>query len=177
MACFRESGYGASSMETLTQRMGIGRGSMYATYGDKHSLFVQALSAYADEVVGYFTTRLDQADRPLEEIASVFRDIAETATTTAGRRGCLISNSAAELGSDDPEANAVINRTFDGLEEAYYRALVRAQADGDLDVASRPRALARFLVATMQGIRVLGKARPEAAVLDDVVGSALQCLR
>ncbi len=164
-------------MDTLTERMGIGRGSMYATYGDKHSLFIQSLSAYGDEVVAYFSHRLDHAERPLDEIRTVFRDVAEKAMSSEGRRGCLITNSAAELGGGDPEASAVINRTFDGLEDAYFRALTRAQADGDLDAAKRPRALARFLVATMQGLRLLGKAKNEPAVLDDIVDSALQCLR
>jgi TetR/AcrR family transcriptional repressor of nem operon len=150
---------------------------MYATYGDKHSLFLQSLSAYSNEVVGYFTSRLDDAERPLDEIASLFHDVAVMAGSERGRAGCLITNSAAELGGDDQQASQIINRTFDALEEAYRRALVRAQDNGELDPGKEPRALARFLVATMQGLRLMGKTRPEPGVLDDVVESVMQCLR
>ena len=38
IACFKRTGYHGTSLSVLTGQMGIGRASMYATYGDKRSL-------------------------------------------------------------------------------------------------------------------------------------------
>ncbi len=46
---FWEKGYNATSMEDLVQTMGLNRGSIYDTYGDKHSLYLQCLGNYAAE--------------------------------------------------------------------------------------------------------------------------------
>ena len=36
---FKRHGYHAAALDTLTDEMGIGRASLYATYGDKRALF------------------------------------------------------------------------------------------------------------------------------------------
>ena len=46
MQAFWAHGYDATSIQDLVDCMGINRGSMYATFGDKRSLFIQALNRY-----------------------------------------------------------------------------------------------------------------------------------
>ena len=62
------------------------------------------------------------------------------------------------------------------IEAAFQDALARAQARGeiagDADVAS----LARFLVSGIQGLRLVGKANPDRAVLTDIAAVMLRCL-
>jgi TetR/AcrR family transcriptional repressor of nem operon len=48
-AVFWERGYEATSVDDLLDRMAIKRGSMYAAFGDKRSLFLKALERYVSE--------------------------------------------------------------------------------------------------------------------------------
>jgi len=174
--CFKQHGFNGASLSTLTQEMGVGRASLYATYGDKRALFMRALADYADTTIGFFVRRLDAAENPLAEIRAIFRDIAAFSVCDDGRFGCFLVNSTAELAANDEEVRAFATRSFERFEDAFTRALERARADGALAEEKNPRALARFLFATIVGIRVMGKARADLTVLEDIADSALACL-
>ena len=62
------------------------------------------------------------------------------------------------------------------METALTSALTRAQAQGEISADKDPRALARFLLVMMQGMRVLGRAHPEPGRLRDAAAQALAAL-
>ena len=43
---FWERGYAATSVDDLTAATGLGKGSLYGAFGDKHSLYLRALDDY-----------------------------------------------------------------------------------------------------------------------------------
>ena len=53
---------------------------------------------------------------------------------------------------------------------------MRAAARGDLSANTDVDALARFLTAGFQGLRLVGKVNPNRAMLEDVARTMLQCL-
>jgi len=174
--CFKQHGFNGASLSTLTQEMGVGRASLYATYGDKRALFMRALADYADATIGFFVRRLDAATDPLGEVAAILHDVAAFSVCDDGRFGCFLVNSTTELAANDEEVRAFVTRSFKRLEDGFTRALERARTDGALAADKNPRALARFLFATIVGLRVMGKARADLAVLTDITDSALACL-
>ncbi len=176
LQCFKKRGYAATSMSTLTQAMGIGRASIYATYGDKRSLFLAALANYADATVGYVEQRLKHSESPLEDISGLLRDVALMSGSQEFRHGCFLVNSTAELAARDEDVRVFVTTSFGRLEQAFYTALCRAKECGELDRAKHPRALARFLVAQMQCLRIVGKTTADAATLNDIVETALSCI-
>jgi len=70
-----------------------------------------------------------------------------------------------------------ISRYVRRTEDAFERALVRGRATGEIPADKDPKALARFLVNTLHGVRVLARAGVDRAVLDDSVRTALEVLR
>jgi TetR/AcrR family transcriptional repressor of nem operon len=58
-------------------------------------------------------------------------------------------------------------------EEAFYRALVRGKAQGELTGVRDPRAVARFLSSSLQGLVLMTKAAPGRKTLEDVVNITL----
>jgi len=173
---FKRHGYHAISMEMLTEEMGIGRGSLYATFGDKRALFVAALESYAEDIVDTVIRNVEHADEPVSAIRALLQEIAEFAAKPEGRLGCLLTNTATEFGSCDPEIQATLAAGFKRIEDTYCRALTRAQRDGNLGADKKPRALARLLLSTMQGLRVIGKTNPDPRVLRDIANSAMLAL-
>ncbi|TFH25352.1 MAG: TetR/AcrR family transcriptional regulator [Myxococcales bacterium] len=176
LECFKHHGYSGTSMAALTDAMGIGRASLYATYGDKRRLFEAALETYVEATITFVREHLDTADNPLDGIRDVLGRVAEMAASDTKRRGCLLANSTAELASTDAEIRRFAAASFKRIEDIYYDALETARADGLLPADKNPRALARFLVATMQSLRIIGKASRDRAALDDIVHTALTCL-
>src|ERR1700732_1861527 len=46
---FWDKGYAATSLQDLMRVSGLGKGSLYAAFGDKHQLFLRALHSYTDD--------------------------------------------------------------------------------------------------------------------------------
>lgn len=173
---FKRHGYHAISMETLTEEMGIGRGSLYATFGDKRALFIAALQSYAEDIVAAVVRNVENAAEPVPAIRALLEEIAAFAAKPEGRLGCLLTNTATEFGSCDPEIRQTLAAGFTRIEDTYYRALTRAQRDGALGADKKPRALARLLLSTMQGLRVIGKTNPDPRMLRDIADAAMLAL-
>ena len=51
MHLFWQQGYEATSMQDLCNHMGINRGSLYDTYGNKHSLFLEGIQRYIAVII------------------------------------------------------------------------------------------------------------------------------
>src|SRR6476469_2418983 len=45
---FRMTGYAGTSLDDVATATGLGRGSIYAAFGDKHELFMRSLSEYCE---------------------------------------------------------------------------------------------------------------------------------
>jgi TetR/AcrR family transcriptional repressor of nem operon len=81
-----------------------------------------------------------------------------------------------ELAPHDPLAARRVQANWDLVETALTSALLRAQAQGELAGGKDPRALGRFLLVLMQGLRVMGKAGTEPERLRDAVTQTLALL-
>jgi TetR/AcrR family transcriptional repressor of nem operon len=113
----------------------------------------------------------------VEGIRRLFETTIEGLVSYEPRRGCLLANTAVELAPHDEEVAARISRYVRRTEDAFERALVRGRAAGEVPANKDPKALARFLVSTLHGVRVLARAGVDRAVLDDSVRTALEALR
>ena len=177
MELFWCNGYEATSMRDLLGGMGIGRGSFYDTYGDKRSIFLAALDRFERTRTAWVPEALEDGDSPLEAIRYVFERTVDSLVGFEPRRGCLLANSAVELAPQDPEVADRISRYVRRTEDAFERALMRARAAGELPEHKDPKALARFLVNNLQGLRVVARAGATRESLEDTVGVVLEALR
>jgi len=176
MKVFWTRGYAATSIQLLVGRMGIQRGSLYDTFGDKRGLFFAAIEHYDRVVTGKLLAALDAPGSGKDAIRRFFRLKVELAAEPGRPRGCLVTNSTAELASRDRGTATRIGGVLAKIEAAFHRAVVRAQQAGEIDAARNPRALARFLTSSAQGLSVMAKAFPDRAVLDDIVKVTLAAL-
>ncbi len=170
---FWSRGFERTSVEDLTDSMGIQRGSLYAAFGDKHRLFLEALDRY-EERFYRDTTRFLEEGTPQDGIRQVFEQVVSDCACGGGSKGCFITNTAVALAEDDPETAARVRSNLRRLEGAFENALKRAEP---ASLAERePRALARFLTSSLQGLRVLSRCCVELDVLHDAVEVTLSVL-
>ncbi len=177
MELFWLKGYEATSMRDLLEGMGIGRGSFYGTFGDKRSLFLAALDRFERTRTAWIPEVLQEGDSPVEAIRYVFERSVKGLVSFEPRRGCLLANTAVELGPHDPEVAKRISGYVRRTEDAFEDALVRARAAGEISEEQDPKALARFLVTNLHGLRVMARAGADRETLQDTVEVVLGVLR
>lgn len=176
MQLFWCRGYEATSVDDLVRHLGIGRGSLYATFGSKHALYLRALDRYRAHAATHVVDVIRGATgvRPLVrqllegQVAEHVRD--------PERRGCMMANAAAERGGCDADAAWRVGASFAAIEDALAGVFDRARGTGEIAAEHDARALARFVVTTMQGLAVRVKATPDRAALQDSIEVALLAL-
>ena len=174
---FWRRGYEATSMSDLVDHLGIGRASLYATFGSKHELYLKALERYDRAGLPPIVRELSQPGPALPAVRALVRRYAtEAADEQLRLNGCLVTNTASELAPHDPAAARRVERNWDHFEAVLHSALVRAQAQGELPADRDPLALARMLLVLLQGLRVVGKASADPARVRDAAEQALALL-
>ncbi|GLX34084.1 TetR family transcriptional regulator [Streptomyces roseochromogenus] len=174
---FWRRGYEATSVSDLVEHLGIGRASIYATFGSKHDLYLKALDRYAESRDLTLLAELSRPGPALPAVRAVVRRFAAEAGAPQGRlNGCFVTNTAAELASHDAAAARRVEAGWDRLETLLHSALVRAQGQGELAPDRDPRALSRLLLVLLQGVRIVGKACGDPARVRDAAEQALTLL-
>ena len=187
MELFWEKGYEATSVDDLVARLGIGRGSLYAAFGSKHALYLQALDRYrCEHMAGAFAALDDPTASLRPTLRRFFAALVAEALGSPLRgdaprggappRGCFMVNATTERAACDAEVAARVRENAATMEATLERALRRAQVRGEVAAGKDARALARFLVMAVQGLRVAGAATPNRATLRDMVRLTLAVL-
>jgi TetR/AcrR family transcriptional regulator, transcriptional repressor for nem operon len=173
MHAFWERGYEGISIEDLVQSTGIGRGSLYGTFDDKHSLYLAALDQYVAAVRAQTSALLEQEGALHEVLQQLFQAQLEALLSDPARRGCFLVNASLEMAPHDPQVNTVVQSALQEFEECLYRLLIKAQVAGELSWKHDPHQLAHFLLGTFVSLRVLARGQPDRRVLEDVVTTAV----
>ena len=176
MDVFWSKGYEATSLDDLCEATGLSRSSLYATFGSKRDLLLQTVDRYVERRTPNIAAALARPLPIRDAIAALLDDFIEQIVSGPGRRGCFLGNCAAELPRHDRGALARVRQGLARTEATFREALVRAKAQGELAPAADAEALARFLTAGFQGLRLVGKANPDRAVLEDIARTILRCL-
>ncbi|MGK7889498.1 MAG: TetR/AcrR family transcriptional regulator, partial [Leptolyngbyaceae cyanobacterium] len=150
MEVFWQQGYEATSIQDLVAAMGINRASLYDTFQDKRQLFLKAIAHYNQTVVNTVIDRLKAPNAARQAIEDHFHGVVEPVTRDLQCRGCLITNTIAELGGQDEAIALQAKANLQHIEDAFFCALVRAQDRGEISPDKDIRALARYFTTAMQ---------------------------
>ena len=177
MQVFWHKGYEATSMEDLLTEMGINRGSLYATFGDKRALFLKAMDLYCSGGgIGSRLSILNQPGPALPLIRQFVSAMLEFGLSDPLRRGCMMTNTLVELAPHEKDIALKVSGRLQMAEEGFFQLLSRAKHEGKLATHKDPRALARVLVTMMQGTIVMIKAGTPADVVRQTAETALSIL-
>lgn len=167
---FWRQGYEATSMKDLVDTMGINRQSMYDTFGNKHHLFILALQKYFEITKEEITTKLADETDLASAIVTVFNVYVHREGSTPA--GCMIVDSATELGLTDTEVHDQVTQYFDTEKMALKQLLeeFKSELASNTDI----EALAGGLQNTLVGIRV--QARISDPQIDLVIQNTIKSL-
>ena len=128
---FWTRGYTATSVDDLTTVTGLGKGSLYGAFGDKHGLFVRALDDYVTAAVDGVRAQLrDPARSAYDRLTRHLRDQARAVAADTSRRGCMMAKTASELGSTDDVVERTIEQAYAIWRGELADCIKQAQLDG-----------------------------------------------
>jgi AcrR family transcriptional regulator len=174
---FWSSGYAATSLDDLMTATGLGKGSLYGAFGDKHSLFIRALD-------GYCALMLDAARKQLRgptegahrRLAAYVRTMVALNISDTELRGCLMAKSAAELAGSDAQVREKVADTLTAIHTELVATISAAQDEGTIAPDAEAGRIASLLLAVIRGIESLHKGGVDDAIVADAAEQALELL-
>lgn len=174
---FWTRGYEATSLRDLEAATGIGMTSLYNAFGDKRQLFNSALAHYSEHRTHRCLEEIGQVAAPAERIRTFVARVIEAALSDPDRMGCLVINTAIELGPHDEEIATMVADHLAEVEAFFRHNFDAAQRAGDADPNVTPEDAGRSFSALMFGLRVLARTRPEREMMEGAARPLLALLR
>ena len=172
---FWDRGYDGTSMADLVDALGVGRQSLYDTFGDKRALYLLALDRYRAERNATPWHLLDEL--PLRPgLRALFAAVIDWLVDNPEGRTCMMVCAAAERAPHDPEVAARFATSTRQVEHRFIARFKRAQADGEIGAQHDPIALARYFTNTLNGLAVTAKGVHDRAHLLQIADVTLSIL-
>ena len=173
---FWTNGYNATSANDLVKELGLSRSSLYDTYGDKRTLFINSLKRYRETIVLEMLHMIDNSTNIKHTIKEVFRLTIEQDIEAKIPKGCFVVNSAIELSSNDTEIAEIVKLNQIEFEETLEKAILKGQKEGSISNTQNATYLAKFLYNSIVGIRVSMKYNKLRTSLDEITKINLSIL-
>ena len=150
MQVFWEKGYEATSISDLTEVMDINPPSLYAAFGDKERLFMEAIERY-QQARG---NSCPYGDEPTARgaIEKLLTFMATELTETCHPRGCMMMMAAATAANTSPQMQKALAEMRTGSRDRIKDRIKHGIAEGDVPQGTDANALADFYSAVMAGM-------------------------
>jgi AcrR family transcriptional regulator len=174
---FWKTGYSGTSLDSIATATGMNPPSLYAAFGNKHAIYLEALARYWEISLAATREALAQ-DRPLAEALMLAYDAALSIyfSGKGNARGCFVVGTAVTEAVEDAAIRNSIaagTRLIDADFEARFRlAQERGELKGDCD----PTALAILASATLHTIAIRARSGARRAELREVARKAVSVI-
>jgi AcrR family transcriptional regulator len=169
---FRAHGFEGTSAQMLVDAMGIGRQSLYDTFGDKWGLYLAAVRHYSQKEVRAHCEVLASHEKAIDGIRAMLGRVVDDAS-----RGCLGLSSTVEFGCARPDLVKIRDASGGALTRALRDALVKARRQGDVAAELDLDDLAAFLMTMITSIRLAARSGAGKAQISAMIDLALRALR
>lgn len=172
---FWQKGYNGTSMDDLLQQSNLSRSSLYATYGDKRSLFLMTLKEYAHKQQDYLNEGLKRWKSAAEGVDELFSSLINKPKSDCGyAKGCYIVNAIVEWSTADDAISEIVQQNKTAITKAFARMIKRDIDNGIISADKSPNALASFVFSTYTGLLVSIKAGASKKELTEIKNVVLE---
>jgi len=150
MEVFWAKGFEGTSVADLTDAMGINPPSLYAAFGDKETLFLEAIERYQ--------ARRGESCPYCEEptargaVEKLLLYMAEELTSTDHPRGCLLQTAAATATGSSAKLQAALTAKRMAARAMLRQRIERGVKEGDVPAGTDPVSLADFYGTIIAGM-------------------------
>ncbi|CDF79402.1 transcriptional regulator, TetR family [Formosa agariphila KMM 3901] len=153
MQVFWKNGYETTSMYMLEQAMGINKFSIYSSFGSKNGLFLESLKCYKKKL-NTLIVILKSSTKGIEGLKAYFKDFIVFSKVNDSGRGCLITNTANEVGEDtDQEIKTVLESYTNEVRTVFKSVLAQDTSKNEFTLEAQ----ADYLLISMIGLSSASK--------------------
>ncbi|MBY8851920.1 TetR/AcrR family transcriptional regulator [Saccharothrix longispora] len=171
MLAFWDRGFESVSTTELASGMNISQSSLYAAFGDKQSLFREAIAYYGEHEGSIARRALAGADTARQAVESMLRQCADRFTDGALPSGCMVVLAATNTTADNAAVQEFASQLRKRDEAALRERIDRAKADGELSPRADAAALATYYHSVLYGLSIQardGRSREELHTVIDL---------
>jgi TetR/AcrR family transcriptional regulator, copper-responsive repressor len=171
---FWESGFAGTSLDDLAAATGMNRPSLYGAFGDKHALYLRALTAYWEAGRSAMSEAL-APDRPLREgLRRVYMAALDLYFPVSGQpRGCFLIGTATTEAMRDADVRTTLREALREADAAFEARLRLGQERGELSTQADPRILGMIAGATLHTLALRSRAGATRAELEELADGAI----
>ncbi len=163
------NGYQATSVADLVQQTRLKPGSLYNSFTSKHQLLLESIERYGRDSIDWVRTLLDQ-HLPLDQLlGQLLQAVVDQSCSDPDAKGCFLLNIKLEMAAEDPAVQALVERIFGQVELALAEAINKAIKCDQLKPDTNAPVLAKYLLMSICGLRILARDRTDRAMLEAMV--------
>ncbi len=148
MNLFWRNGFEATSVQMLEKEMGINKFSIYSSFGNKNGVFLESLKCYKQKLY-VLINKLKTSDNGIAGIKQYFYDFIEFTKETEFGKGCLVTNTANEIGEDaDVKIKTVLSEFTNEVKQVFTNNLKQDKSKDSATIEQQ----ADFLIISMFGL-------------------------
>jgi AcrR family transcriptional regulator len=162
MNLFWQNGYETTSMQMLEKEMGINKFSIYASFGNKHGLFLESIKYYKAQINSIFK-KFEEANNGIEDIKKFLYDSVSSNFNDDQIKGCLVTNTYNEFSeSDDPIIKEHMLSFMDNLKQLFIDKLKMDTSKNEETILKQ----ANFLLLAKHGLAAAARVNTKEEIED-----------
>jgi AcrR family transcriptional regulator len=178
LGVFWSTGYSGASLDSIAHAAGMNRPSLYAAFGDKHSLYIKALEQYWEFAAANMQEALEDNDLPLREALIRFYE-GQLSIYYSGEgqtRGCFVIGTAATEAVEDQGIREVLSDRLSRLDEQLQVRVRKAVESGELASDVDVGAVAVLISSLLHSISIRARAGKPREELTELARNAVNLI-
>ncbi|WP_298347747.1 TetR/AcrR family transcriptional regulator [uncultured Dokdonia sp.] len=123
MNLFWRNGYEGTSMQMLEKEMGINKFSIYSSFGSKNGVFLESIACYKKKLYK-LVNELKATQKGVAGIKEYFYNFITFTRETEYGKGCLVTNTANEIGPDADQGIKDALASFTGEIKTIFATII-----------------------------------------------------
>ncbi len=173
---FHDKGYNATSMQDLVDATGLNRSSIYNSFVNKLSLYLECLKLYENNYKRDASKVLLKANNPLEAIKLIFDLYIQIISDDQYNRGCMVVNCKSEMTNHDKSITAFLENSQSNMLQLLEDLVSKAQQESLVNERQTPKDYALYLYSSLQGFRMTGILITDKKQLKTIANTIIQTL-
>jgi AcrR family transcriptional regulator len=174
MLVFWQYGYETTSLNDLTAAMGITPPSLYGAFGDKETLFLEAVQRYTEKHLDRISQRLTEAPTAREAVRELLENSAIEHTCPNHPPGCMMATAATNCSAASAHLQTTLAQIKGSYKERLTARIQRGIDDGELPDGADADAIAGFYLTVLDGMTAQARNHASCEQLQNVVTMAMQ---
>lgn len=174
---FHEKGYNATSMQDLVDASQLNRSSIYNSFGNKLSIFLECLRMYQGYLTRETSSILMQSSNSFDAISAIFNLFYDYTVADKDNKGCLLSNCVSEMANQNNQITTFLKHHQDAMLGLFEDLIYQGQQSGEINKNMTHEAYAAYLYSSIQGLRNVGILLNDKRKLKSIIDITLENLK